>query len=200
MRLSQYLSESEKEFWEDVYDEEESHWETKDVSRLTKAVIRKYKKFDKVLEIGSAAGIDTFYLAEYCKSIIGIDIVKDVVATANKNLKNQSKKIQARCSFQQGDAEKLVFDDGQFDFVYSLSVLHSTDLSISLAEVNRVLADDGHAVIYVFVGGDEGTDKDKFIELCDDIFTIDKTDDIIVKEDAGGDQHNACIVWLSKKG
>ncbi|MBA7591990.1 hypothetical protein ES708_34161 [subsurface metagenome] len=48
------------------------------------------------------------------------------------------------------NAEKLPFKDGQFGAVFSLSVLHATDLLKSMPEVKRVLAPDGLAFVYIY--------------------------------------------------
>ena len=115
---------SKKILWENIYKNEKTHWLDKDVSKLTKSAARRYGPFENVLEIGSASGIDTFYLARHTKNIIGIDLTKDAVEIAKQNLKNQSDKIKEKVKFQVGDVEKLKFPDAHFDFVYSLSVLH----------------------------------------------------------------------------
>lgn len=195
--------ESEKKFWTDVYEEDEAHWIDKDVSNLTKAAVKKYGDFKNVLEIGCAAGIDTFYLAKHSERIVGIDIVEDVVKIAKKNLKQQPKEIREKIKFEVGDAEKLRFKDAQFDFVYSLSVLHSTNVNKSLKEVRRVLSDEGHAVIYVYVGGDGGdliADNDKFIGVCEKYFIVEKREAVKIKSD-GEDKHKheALIVYLKTK-
>jgi len=202
MRLLNFINESEKEFWEDVYNSDDDHWVDKEVSRLTKSVVNKYGNFNNVLEIGCAAGIDTFYLAQYSKKVIGIDIVADVIKLANNNLKKQNKTIQSRIKFDIGDAEKLKYNDKQFDFVYSLSVLHSTDYKKSLKEVRRVLTDDGNAVIYVYIGGntdDKVANKDDFIKECEKYFDIEKKTEIETKKDAGGNYHKALILFLKVK-
>ena len=201
MRLQQYIKESEKEFWDDIYKNDETHWENKNVSNLTKKVVNKYKKFNNILEIGCAAGIDTFYLAKYTKDkIIGIDIVSSVINKAKENLKNQNKDIQSKVSFEEGDAEKLKFKDKSFDFVYSLSVLHSTDTSKSIKEIRRVLIDDGNAVIYVYIGKNkEEIDKNVFINNVSKYFKIVNEKEIEISKDKGNDKHKALIVWLEVK-
>ncbi len=202
MRLINYLSESEKDFWEDVYDSNEDHWTDKEVSRLTKTAVNKYGNFDNVLEIGCAAGIDTFYLAQYSKNVIGIDIVSDVIDLANKNLNKQPKEIRSKVKFEIGDVEKLKYNDNQFDFVYSLSVLHSTDYKKSLKEVRRVLTNDGNAVIYVYVDGNTGdkiANKKDFLNICEKYFNIEKEQVVETKKDSGGNYHIALIVYLECK-
>ena len=69
MKFLEWLKESEFGFWKKVYGDNEAHWLDKNPSNLTKRVIKKYRPFNNILEIGCAAGIDTFLLAQNCKSI-----------------------------------------------------------------------------------------------------------------------------------
>jgi ubiquinone/menaquinone biosynthesis C-methylase UbiE len=191
---------SEKKFWEKIYKEDETHWLDKDVSKLTKDAVKRYGPFKNILEIGSAGGIDTFYLAKHTQKIIGIDLVEDAVETAKQNLKNQSDKVKEKVKFQVGDVEKLKFPDSHFDFIYSLSVLHSTNISKSLKEIHRVLTDDGHAVLYVFIGkGKEKVVKNHFLDVCKEYFTVEDQEEVAFqdKEDKHEkENHKALIVFL----
>lgn len=199
--LSEYLRHigeliaSKKKFWEKIYDNKETHWLKKEVSLLTKSVVKKYGPFKNVLEIGSAGGIDTFYLAKHTKKITGIDIVEDAVEIANFKLKEQNKNIRKKIKFQVGDAEKLEFPDSKFDLVYSLSVLHTTDISKSLKEIDRVLTDNGHAVLYVLTEGK--FNKNRFLDTCRKYFIIENKDEVFFKDK--DEKHKALIVFLRKK-
>jgi ubiquinone/menaquinone biosynthesis C-methylase UbiE len=194
------IIESEKKFWASIYKSEKAHWLDKKPSNLSKKVVRKFGNLGNVLEIGCAAGIDTFYLAEHSTSIVGIDIVPDAIEIAKENLTKLKPSIQKKITFETGDAERLKYRDDSFDFVYSLSVLHSTNISKSLPEVKRVLTDKGRAVIYVYTGdGKEEVDQDKFLDVCQDLFEVTKQEEIEIKKDAGEDTHHALIVWLEVK-
>ena len=189
---------SDKKFWTGVYQGEGPEWTKKKPSNLTRYVISKYKPLGKVLEIGSAAGIDSFLLATVADSVIGIDIVDEAVAQAKKNLKDQSKSIQDKVKFEVGDAEKLRFNDNSFDFVFSLSVLHDTNITKSLAEINRVLSPEGRAVIYAYVKGERKTSEKEFIDECGKYFTIlDKT--LKSTTDSTGKERVALIVELESE-
>jgi len=191
------IIESEKKFWTSIYKSEEAHWIDKKPSNLSKKVVKKYKSLRRVLEIGCAAGVDTFYLAEYCDIIVGIDIVPDAIKIALDRLSESTKSLQKKITFEVGDAEKLKYSDASFDLVYSLSVLHSTNIEKSLPEIRRVLGNKGLAVLYVYTGkGKEEVDQSKFITVCKKYFTITKQEEIDIKKDAGDDTHHALIVWL----
>lgn len=193
---------SKKKFWEKIYKKDETHWLDKDISKLTKDAVKRYGPFENVLEIGSAGGIDTFYLAKHTKNrIIGIDLVEDAVETAKQNLKDQSDKIKEKIKFQVGDVEKLKFPDSHFDFIYSLSVLHSTDISKSLKEIHRVLTESGHAVLYILLplSGREKVVKNHFLDVCKKYFIIEDQEETAFKdkEDKNKEEkHKALIVFL----
>ena len=202
MRYLHYITETEKKFWQNVYDSEDDHWVDKEVSRLAKKAVKVFGPFKSVLEIGCAAGIDTFYLARHSKSIIGIDIIQDVIDIAKTNLKKQPKSIQSKIIFETGDAEKLKYNDKQFDFVYSLSVLHSTNIKKSLKEIRRVLIDTGKSIIYVYIKSntkDTVVDKNEFLTTCNKYFNIVSQNEVEIKKDDGGNNHVSLIVFLEVK-
>lgn len=189
---------SDKKFWTGVYEGENPEWIKKKPSNLTRYAISKYKPLGRVLEIGSAAGIDSFLLATVADSVVGIDIVDEAVAQAKKNFKDQPKSIQDKVRFEVGDAEKLEFDDDSFDFVFSLSVLHDTDIIKSLAEINRVLSPKGNVVIYAYVKGERKISEKKFIDESEKYFTIlDKS--LKDTTDSTGAKRTALIIELESK-
>jgi ubiquinone/menaquinone biosynthesis C-methylase UbiE len=193
------LVESELKFWKDIYKSDEAHWLDKSPSNLAKKVVKKYAPLGSVLEIGCAAGIDTFYLASFCNTIIGIDLVPQTIDVAKENLAHQKKALQKKVSLEVGDAEKLRFKDKSFDVVYSLSVLHSTNIEKSLPEVCRVLRKGGKAILYVYVGKkQEEVDKEKFLAACEKDFNLLDQSEFKIEKDAGDDSHTALIVWLEK--
>ena len=57
--------------------------------------------------------------------------------------------------FLQMDAENLRFSDGSFDGVYTLSVLHSTDVFKSFKEVARVLKKSGIFLAFMYLETDD---------------------------------------------
>jgi len=195
-----YLFEAEKVFWNEVYKKDQAHWIDKSISNLTKYACKKYSPFKNVLEVGCAAGVDTFYIAEHTsKQIIGIDIAPKAIEIAKKNLAEQPEKIQKKVILETGNVENLKYQDKQFDFVYSLSVLHSTDITKSFKEIKRVLISDGKAVIYVYLKEKEHnrsySDQD-FLNEAKKYFEVIKTSTKDIPSDAGGDNHVAFIMEL----
>jgi SAM-dependent methyltransferase len=125
------------------------HWAgSMEPSPLAKSLVAGEKENTgtrSILEIGCGNGRDSIFFGQAGYSVTGIDISPDAVEIAQKanTLKN--------VTFEVGDAEGLRFANGQFDAVYSLSVLHSTDMNKSIREVSRVLAASGIALLYLYV-------------------------------------------------
>ena len=192
------LTESKK-FWKNVYNKDDTHWLDKKPSNLTKKIINKYGKFNRVLEVGCANGVDSILLASVTSDrVIGIDLIPEVIKIANKNLESQLGSVRDKVSFEIGNVEKLRYKDNSFDLVYSLSVLHSTNIKKSLKEIHRVLSDNGNCVVYVFIGkGKEPIDKDSFLTECKKFFEITEQKEIS-KVDKGLDKHDALIVYMKK--
>ncbi|NBA94231.1 class I SAM-dependent methyltransferase [Pseudomonas sp. R5(2019)] len=98
----------------------------------------------RVLDLGCGAGHVSFHVAPLVKQVVAYDLSQqmlDVVASAavDKGLGNV---VTVR-----GAAERLPFEDGEFDFVFSrYSAHHWSDLGLALREVRRVLKPGGVAV------------------------------------------------------
>lgn len=101
-----------------------------------------------VLEIGIGMGADH---VEWAKSqprtLTGIDLTPRAIEHTQKRLTIYGLKSE----IQIGDAEKLPFNDGSFDLVYSWGVLHhSPNTSAAINEVLRVLRPKGTARIMIY--------------------------------------------------
>ncbi|MEE2699960.1 MAG: class I SAM-dependent methyltransferase [Bacteroidota bacterium] len=94
----------------------------------------------KVLEVGSGRGGGAAYIAKYLspERMEGVDISPSAIALCNKNYK------QENLTFQQGDAERLPFDDNFFDVVINVESSHCyASMEKFLNEVKRVLKPNG---------------------------------------------------------
>lgn len=101
----------------------------------------------KVLEIGVGLGADHKRFAEAGAELYGIDLTERAVEHTKKRLSLFGLDSQVSV----GDAEKLPFQDGEFDVVYSWGVLHhSPDTPRAISEVLRVLRPDGSARIMIY--------------------------------------------------
>ena len=144
---------SEKKFWDKQYKGDLPHWmDDEEPSKLAKRFVEELKTiYDKdksitVLEIGVGNGRDSHYFIEKGLRSYGIDISEKPVKATQKKV---GKKFKDH--FFQMDAEHLKFEDNEFKGIYSLSVLHSTDVSKSFKEVSRVLVDGGLFLCFMYL-------------------------------------------------
>ena len=93
-----------------------------------------------VLEIGSGRGGGASYVFRYLgpKSVMGLDISKDVVGLCNSTYNKNG------LSFVVGDAEKISIDSNTFDVVLNVESSHCYgNNEVFLSEVKRVLKPGG---------------------------------------------------------
>lgn len=139
------------EDWVRAYENGVPHWaESQEPSPLAKELLKMLGKEsgNKILEVGIGNGRDSIFFAANGNKVTGIDIVENAVEMAKKNAKTAG--FEHKIDFRIGNAEKLEFRDNSFDGVYSVSVLHATDLNLSLKELSRVLRLGGKAIIYLY--------------------------------------------------
>ena len=93
-------------------------------------------KGKRVLEVGCSAGEMAKLYTSVSASFVGVDIADEAIKAAqDKHLVN--------AEFYCCDAHKLPFPDSDFDAVVVNSLLHHLDLEVALAEISRVLTDEG---------------------------------------------------------
>ncbi len=103
-----------------------------------------------VLEIGVGNGSHAQLLAQHSKSFTGVDITGYAVESTRARMKV----FGLKGDIEKMDAEKLGFDDGSFDFIWSWGVIHhSANTPNVLREIRRVLRPGGKAVIMVYYRG-----------------------------------------------
>lgn len=139
----------EKVPWKKIYEEGDAHWtESMQSSQLAQGfaqeLLAKSKK--SILEIGCGNGRDSILFALAGLKVTAIDIVPEAIEIAKQNAKDAGVDID----FQVGSAESLKFSDSLFDSVFSLSVLHSTNMNKSIPEIDRVLKKKGMMTLYVY--------------------------------------------------
>jgi|MudIll2142460700_1097286.scaffolds.fasta_scaffold09635_3 SAM-dependent methyltransferase len=103
---------------------------------------------EHVLDVGCGAGVDTILAAMMVGpngSAVGVDMVSEMIARAESNLKMTSMK---NMSFQTTDSENLPFPDDTFDVVISNGVINLIpDKEGALAEIIRVLKPRGRLMV-----------------------------------------------------
>ena len=115
---------------------------------LSRYVDREDLRGKKVLEIGLGFGTLGQLLASKGSEYHGVDIAAGPVAMMRRRLEALG---LPEGHVQQASVLELPFPDGMFDYVYSIGCLHHTgDLPRSVAEVHRVLAPGGRAVVMLY--------------------------------------------------
>lgn len=101
----------------------------------------------RVLEIGYGMGTDHLAMAMRGAAMHGIDLTP-----VNYEVTKKRFEIYGMASeLSVGDAEKLPYPDGYFDFVYSFGVIHhSPDTQRIVSEVRRILAPGGRCYLTVY--------------------------------------------------
>jgi len=114
--------------------------------------IPEYAQFEKwknkkVLEVGCGAGSDLVRFARAGALVTGIDLSsRSAVLT-----KHRLNIYGCRGNIFIGDAEKLPFDDGEFDFLWCWGVLHHTpDTEKAISEIYRVMKPSGRICIMLY--------------------------------------------------
>jgi len=122
-------------------------FDTSFVKVIEKNKMRAYlspHKGDRILDIACGSGIFSISLAKRGCKVSGIDLSKDRIEMA------ESLGRPYECHFQVSDAENLPFEAGMFDKVVSVCALEHFDHDDeALAEMNRVLKNDGTLVLSV---------------------------------------------------
>lgn len=114
--------------------------------------ICRYTNEDSIcLDLGTGGGESLIENYPSCKKIIGIDVSKKMIQTANENLKNSKRKD---IEFILMDNTKLNFEKESFDLV---SARHTV---INAKDIHKILKKGGKLIV-------EGVDKKDCIELKD---------------------------------
>lgn len=192
--------------WEKEYAKGTPHWaKDKEPSEFAKefAVELEKKEAKTVLEIGSGNGRDSIFFAKKGFKVSAVDVSPSAVELAKSNME----KTKVDVNIQEANAESLPFSNSEFDGVFSLSVLHSTNLRSTLPEVYRVLKSKGYAFIYIYGstqhkdgGIDEKISLDNYIKLLKttgfivwDLYTEEEE-----KFDSLGEKHKIFVARLGK--
>ena len=112
---------------------------------LTKEIFltEKIKKTSHILDVGCGTGQTAAYLAaQYGANVTGMDINPIMLEKA----KNRMKKYQLPVEIIRGSIEECPFEDLQFDFIISESVLAFVNAPKSLKEIFRLLKNGGRFI------------------------------------------------------
>lgn len=130
----------------------------------------------QILEIGCGNGKDSIFFSKAGYDVTGIDIVPEAIKLAKEN----NAKLDAKAKFQKEDVQKLPFEEAEFNAVFSISVLHSTDIEKSIGGIARVLSSKGIFLFFLYLNTEtpdgkiqEHVNLDTLIGIVRESFTID---------------------------
>jgi ubiquinone/menaquinone biosynthesis C-methylase UbiE len=133
-----------------AYDEKNRLITRHSIERIrSEIIIRRYliNKRMRILDIGGAAGIYSFWLAELGHSVSLIDLTPKHIEQANEIQKTKVDKLE---SITLGDACNLQFEDKSFDLVLLMGPLYHlqnrTERVSALRESYRVLKENGTCI------------------------------------------------------
>ena len=130
--------------FEQMFQVEETNWWYRSrrflVRRQVRAEAKRLNRRLKILDVACATGMSFRFLSDL-GDIIGIDISEETIRLCHRRGITDI----VRC-----DAMELPFTDGSFDLVLALDAFeHFEDDRKAMAEMHRVLKDDGAAIVTV---------------------------------------------------
>jgi ubiquinone/menaquinone biosynthesis C-methylase UbiE len=107
---------------------------------------------ERVLDVGCGTGIVARRVTPHVGSkgkVVGLDLNPNMLTVA----RTQAEQEGARIEWHEGQAEKLPFPSGSFELVLcQFALMFFSDRSAALAEMHRVLTDDGRVSLSVWQG------------------------------------------------
>ncbi len=100
---------------------------------------------DNVLDIACGTGIVACEFAKYAKSVVGLDITKDMIT---QSIKSQNEKNLTNMKFDLGNVENLPYENNNFDIVFTrYSFHHFLDTQKIFDEMIRVCKPNGKIMV-----------------------------------------------------
>ena len=97
----------------------------------------------RVLDVATGTGMVAFALARRGCEVVGLDQSPDMLATARRRL-DANPQLAGRMTFIQGEAERLPFDDGEFDaLTFTYLLRYVDDRAATMRELARVVKPNG---------------------------------------------------------
>ncbi len=97
----------------------------------------------RVLDVATGTGLVAFALARRGCEVVALDQSPDMLATARRHLEDH-RDPKPRITFIQGQAERLPFDDGEFDaLTFTYLLRYVDDRAATMRELARVVKPGG---------------------------------------------------------
>jgi len=202
------LREMNPEDWQESYEEGTPHWaEELTPSLFAQEFVDTLKENSitgHLLEIGCGNGRDSIFFARSGYTVSAIDVAQGAIDLAREN----AKKAEVSIDFQKANAEDIPYVDGYFDALFSLSVLHSSDLNKSIPETVRVIRNNGMALIYIYGNTQYADGRLETVISLDDYTTLLKESGYEIIDfyaeheeefDEYGEKHLVFVALLRKK-
>jgi len=120
------------------YERDRKHRYHRMVDDLETALVCRYAREARVLELGCGTGLILQRVAKVARDAVGIDLSEGMAQRARE------RGLDVRI----GNVCELPFDDGEFDLTYSFKVLaHVPEVEEALREAARVTKPGGHLVL-----------------------------------------------------
>ena len=97
-----------------------------------------------ILDFGCGDGWLSVHLAKLGNTVYGFDISEVLVERAKQFAKTSN--VSEKTCFTEMAAENLDFPNESFDMIIGSSILHHTDLEVTLGRIKQVLKADGMAI------------------------------------------------------
>jgi ubiquinone/menaquinone biosynthesis C-methylase UbiE len=112
-----------------------------------------------VLDIATGTGHTAFALSPHVRSVIGVDLTKEMLVEA-AHLRDRLS--LSNVTFRVADVHALPFEDGTFELVTCRRAAHHfSNILLALREMHRVLKPEGKVVI-----DDRSVPEDDFLDQC----------------------------------
>jgi demethylmenaquinone methyltransferase / 2-methoxy-6-polyprenyl-1,4-benzoquinol methylase len=97
----------------------------------------------RVLDVATGTGLVAVALARRGCDVVGVDQSEDMLAVAREHL-SERPDLQRRVKFVQGEAERLPFEDGEFDaLTFTYLLRYVDDRAATMRELARVVKPRG---------------------------------------------------------
>ncbi len=98
----------------------------------------------RVLDVATGTGLVAFALARRGCTVVGLDQSEDMLAVARRDLTEHHPTLEDQITFVRGEAERLPFDDGEFDaLTFTYLLRYVDDRAATMRELARVVKPRG---------------------------------------------------------
>jgi 2-polyprenyl-6-hydroxyphenyl methylase/3-demethylubiquinone-9 3-methyltransferase len=152
-------------------------------------------KGEYILDVGCSQGIASILLGREGKKVLGIDLNKESIEFAKKELEKESEITKKYVDFQIANFMDYDFKDKKFDSIIMAEILeHLTDPERFIEKAYKLLKDDGRLIVTVPFGINEYIDHKKSYYLFDMFEMLSKQYKIVKLQILGNWIAFVCII------